>query len=88
MASDFQAQLNDLKSEQLEQDIEQNAQARILTEHGKQIEAITSLGNAFWWTVLAVGFFIGFLTGIALDEWAAWAGWFGRSCYWGVPCGQ
>ena len=80
----FQRQIDDLKAEQVEQGIEQRRQG--------QDQDVQSRRNYPDWivyvTVAILFLLVGLALGIVLDEWAGYSGWFGWTCYWGLPCSQ
>ena len=81
--------------EQREQSIEQDAQARVQGAQGRlqlvQTRETAELSNwsgASFWLVATLALLLGLVAGVALDEYASYAGWWGRLCLFGIPCGM
>jgi hypothetical protein len=96
----FQAQIDDLKSEQREQGIEQDAQAGVQERQGLEqvaqakqqraqildIDALDSSQLLTYVLVAVISAILGFLGGIAFAEYGHLTGLWGYGCFWGVPC--
>jgi len=89
----FQQQIDDLRSEQLEQGIEQDAQAGVQKRQAvSQVDQVARTKELTDWSV---GFFVivvlfsavvFFLLGVVAAQYASYNGWWGAQCFWGLPC--
>ncbi|GAC1519401.1 MAG: hypothetical protein NVS2B16_25670 [Chloroflexota bacterium] len=72
----FQRQINTLTAEQTRQDVAAVEQAR-------QTNLLLGDARRFW---LGVCFVAGFFVGVIVNQWISWEGYFGLTCFYGVPC--